>query len=58
MTDSADTPTLDLDAIEFKWLAPCGTCDAGLPAPCTHPDEDYRPVMLALIEEIRRLRRG
>lgn len=46
----------DLDAISAKWLAPCGACDAGLPMGCTHPREDYRPLMLSLVLEIERLR--
>lgn len=33
-------------------------CDAGLPTSCTHPSEDYRPVMLALVREIERFRLG
>lgn len=49
------TPTpLDLDAITSEWLTPCGACDAGIGL-CTHPDKDYRPVMLALAQEIERL---
>jgi hypothetical protein len=48
----------DLDAIEDKWLQQCGSCDAGLPLSCSHPSEDYRPVMLTLVTEIRRLRRA
>jgi hypothetical protein len=47
---------LDLDAIREKWLNVCPSCDAGLPSQCTHPDEDYRPTMLALIDEAERLR--
>jgi hypothetical protein len=47
---------LDLDAIESKWLQPCPVCDAGLSGSCTHPDEDYRPVMLELVHHIERLR--
>lgn len=50
---------LDLEEIKTKWLNQCGACDAGLPEyGCTHPDEDYRPVMLRLVEEIERLRGG
>ena len=48
---------LNLDEIRDKWLALCGGCDAGIGA-CTHPDADYRPVMLRLVEEIERLRSG
>lgn len=46
----------DLDAIASKWLRPCPSCDGGLPAECTHPDEDYRVVMSALVEEVSTLR--
>lgn len=47
----------DLEAISEKWLQVCPVCDGGLPSICTHPDEDYRPVMLELVREIERLRR-
>jgi hypothetical protein len=56
MTANEDDAALDLDAIEDKWLQQCGSCDAGLPLSCSHPSEDYRPVMLRLVSEIRRLR--
>lgn len=46
---------LDLDEIRDKWLAPCGACDAGLPMGCTHPEGDYRPVMLRLVAEVERV---
>lgn len=46
----------DLEAIQAKWLQMCGPCDAGLPTACTHPSDDYRPVMLRLIEEVDDLR--
>lgn len=49
--------TPDLDAIEAKWLQPCGSCDAGLPSSCAHPDEDYRPPMADLVTEVRRWQR-
>ena len=39
-----------------KFLQQCGSCDAGLPMACTCPDEDFRPVMLDLVQEIERLR--
>jgi hypothetical protein len=52
MTD----PALDLDIIEAKWLQQCGACDASLPMTCTHPAEDYRPTMAALVAELRHLR--
>lgn len=38
-------------------LVQCGSCDAGLPMSCTHPSEDYRPVLLDLVREVERLRR-
>lgn len=47
--------SIELDEIKDKWLRQCGPCDAGLPAECTHPDEDYRPVILDLVREIERL---
>lgn len=47
----------DLDAIASKWLRPCGSCDGGLPTVCTHPTEDYRPVMSRLVEEVSTLRK-
>lgn len=46
---------LDLAAIKAKWLNLCGACDAGI-GTCNHPVDDYRPVMLSLVEEIERLR--
>ena len=49
---------LDLDAIREKRLNTCGACDVGMPEyGCSHPTEDYRPVMLSLIAEVERLRR-
>jgi hypothetical protein len=50
------TSPLDLDAISSKWLQICGSCDAGI-GECTHPAEDYRPVMLELVREVEALRR-
>jgi hypothetical protein len=47
-----------LEDVKTKWLRVCGQCDAGvIGAPCTHPDEDYRPVMLKLVETVERLSR-
>lgn len=46
----------ELLAIEQKWLQMCGYCDAGLPILCTHPDGDYRPVMLRLLHDLRAYR--
>jgi hypothetical protein len=46
---------LDLGAISEKWLQPCGACDGGLAMSCSHPDEDYRPVISDLVAEARRL---
>jgi hypothetical protein len=46
----------DLDALAEKWLKVCPPCDAGLPDKCTHPDQDYRPVLKLLLEEVRGLR--
>jgi hypothetical protein len=44
--------SLDLDAIADKWLQQCGPCDAGLPMGCSHPDEDYRPVLMDLVNTL------
>jgi hypothetical protein len=49
---------IDTEAVAEKWLQQCGPCDIGMPSGCTHPDEDYRPVMAALVEELERTRRG
>lgn len=46
---------LDLEAIKAKWLKICGACDAGV-GECSHPVEDYRPVVLELVREVERLR--
>jgi hypothetical protein len=46
----------ELDLLALKWLQVCATCDAGLPYGCSHPDEDYRPVIADLIDEVRRVR--
>lgn len=40
-------------AIEEKWLQQCGPCDGGLPMSCTHPADDYRPVISALLAAVR-----
>jgi hypothetical protein len=51
------TAAIDLEVITEKWLRVCGQCDAGvIGSPCTHPDEDYRPVIAGLIAEVARLR--
>jgi hypothetical protein len=47
----------DLEAIKTKWLGICGACDVGIGG-CSHPDGDYRPVMLALVRELEKLRTG
>lgn len=41
----------DTEEIITKWLQVCPPCDAGIGAPCTHPDEDYRPVILMLLNQ-------
>lgn len=46
----------ELQAIEQKWLQMCGYCDAGLPMECTHPVDDYRPVILRLLHDLRAYR--
>jgi hypothetical protein len=45
----------ELDLLALKWLQVCASCDAGLPYGCSHPNEDYRPVIANLIDEVRRL---
>jgi hypothetical protein len=47
---------VEFAAIEAKWLRMCGSCDAGLPMGCTHPDEDYRPVMASLVGAVEHSR--
>ncbi len=47
--------TLDLDAVEAEFLRQCGGCDAGLMVGCTCSQRDFRPTMLALVAEVRRL---
>lgn len=48
---------LDTEDIKSKWLNQCGPCDYGMPEyGCTHPGEDYRPVILDLVREVERLR--
>lgn len=47
---------LDLVEIINKWLRSCGACDAGLPITCSHPQEDYRPVILELVRELEKTR--
>lgn len=56
MADNRGRTAPDLDAIEQKWLQMCGACDAGAPTYCRCPNEDVRPAMSALVDEIRRLR--
>ena len=46
---------LDLDAVEAEFLRQCGGCDAGLMVGCTCSQRDFRPTMLALVAEVRRL---
>lgn len=49
---------IDLEAISEKWLQQCGPCDYGMPEyACSHPEEDYRPVILDLVREVERLRK-
>ena len=47
----------DLEAIKSEWLNQCGPCDYGMPEyGCSHPAEDYRPVLMELVREVERLR--
>lgn len=56
-TAPAAPDQLDLDAIAREWLVQCGSCDYGLVEyGCRCPSGDYRPVMLRLVDELRRLR--
>lgn len=48
----AELSAEEREAIAEKWLQQCGPCDAGLPMGCTHPDEDYRPVIAALLDDL------
>lgn len=48
---------IDLEAIKAKWLNICGACDVGV-GECSHPVEDYRPVMLELVRELEKLHLG
>jgi hypothetical protein len=45
-----------LTEIEKVWLAPCGSCDAGLPMQCACPAADPRAAVSELVAEVRRLR--
>lgn len=45
-----------LTEIRDQWSRPCGACDGGLPMMCTHPKEDPRSVIPALVNEILTLR--
>ena len=60
-TDERTTPAPssgagpDLDAVEAEFLRQCGGCDAGLMVGCTCSQRDFRPTMLALVAEVRRL---
>jgi hypothetical protein len=49
---------LDLDAIRSEFLQVCGHHDYGMyeHGSCACPDADHRPAMLALVEEVERLR--
>lgn len=49
------TTYLNLDEVK-PWLQQCGSCDVGLPMPCTHSEGDYRVPMAALVAEVERLR--
>lgn len=47
---------LDLSVIAEEWLQQCGSCDAGLAMPCTHPTGDPRTIISRLADEVLRLR--
>lgn len=47
---------IDLEAIKREWLNQCGPCDYGMPEyGCSHPAEDYRPVLMELVREVELL---
>lgn len=50
------TAPIDLTAISSEFMNQCPSCDAGLPKGCTCSRLDYRPAMLALIQEVERYR--
>ena len=52
-----DAVALDLDGVVAEFLRQCGGCDAGLMVGCTCSQRDFRPTMLALVAEVRRLTR-
>lgn len=43
---------MNLEEVKKEFLQQCGACDAGLPMACAHSDRDYRPTMLALVDEL------
>jgi len=48
----------DLLTRASRFMAQCGPCDFGLAEfGCSHPDEDYRPVVADLVTEVERLRK-
>ena len=53
--EHTDAVALDLDGVEAEFLRQCGGCDAGLMVGCTCSQRDFRPTMLALVAEVRRL---
>ena len=55
--EHTDAVALDLDGVVAEFLRQCGGCDAGLMVGCTCSQRDFRPTMLALVAEVRRLTR-
>ena len=53
--EHTDAVALDLDGVVAEFLRQCGGCDAGLMVGCTCSQRDFRPTMLALVAEVRRL---
>lgn len=44
-----------LEEIKAKWLAQCGSCDAGLSMNCTCAAGDFRSDMAELVKELEEL---
>jgi hypothetical protein len=47
---------VDLDVVRETRLRECGACDYGLLTACVCPDDDYRPTLSGLVDEVERVR--